>query len=219
MKESRCLVEDLPQPGNPWAANQVGEDGRGWVAAALGWSTRMLADRRVVLAVRIVLAAIFLASAAGKLIDIDRYSIRAVYEFNILPGSMARIYGLALPFIELICALGLLFGVLTRLSALGIGALSISFFAAKGIILLRGQDIACGCFGPITSTLASVSIYADPPILLMSLAVMLSPDLSRKWFSIGKRLLAKAAGTPDGRGTQVSTLALPVPRRGISSRD
>ncbi len=200
MRESRCLVKDLAQPGNPWAVKQMGEDGRGWAAAAIDWSARILADRRVILSARMVLAAIFLASAAGKLIDIDRYSIRAVYEFNILPGSMARIYGLALPFIELICALGLLFGVLTRLSALGIGALSISFFAAKGIILLRGMDIACGCFGPITSTLASVSIYADPPILLMSLAVMLSPDLSRKWFSVGKRLSAKAGGMPDERG-------------------
>jgi hypothetical protein len=219
MREAKCLIYEPEQPDCSKAAEGGGKREKTWAGAAIGWSAGMLTDRRVILVLRMVLAAIFLASAAGKLIDIDRYSIRAVYEFNILPGSVARVYGLALPFIELICALGLLFGVLTRFSALGIGALSVSFFAAKGIILLRGQDIACGCFGPITSTLASVSIYADPPILLMSLAVMLSPDLSRKWFSIGKGLSAKAGGTPDGRGAQTLTLALSAPRRGISFRD
>ena len=219
MREAKCLIFEPEQLDCPRAAEGVGKKEKTWTGAAIGWSAGMLKDRRVILALRMALAAIFLASAAGKLIDIDRYSIRAVYEFNILPGSLARVYGFALPFIELICALGLLFGVLTRLSALGIGALSVSFFVAKGIILLRGQDIACGCFGPITSTLASVSIYADPPIVLMSLAVMLSPDFSRKWFSVGKRLSAKAGRTPVGRGDKALTLALSAPRREISFRD
>ncbi len=179
MRNSEYVMEDTIQSDNAWAAKQVGDVGIGWAAGLFGWSAGALADRRVILVVRLALAAIFLLSALGKLIDINVYSVHAVYEFNILPESIARIFGLVLPFIELICALGLLFGILTRLSALGIGLLSVSFFAAKGIILLRGQDLICGCFGPITSTLASVSIYADPPILLMSLAVMLSSAGSR----------------------------------------
>jgi len=180
MRNSEYVIEDAIQPDNAWAAKQVGNVGIGWAAGLFGWTARALADRRVILIVRWVLAAIFLLSALGKLVDISEYSVRAVYEFNILPDPMARVFGLSLPFIELICALGLLFGILTRLSALGIGLLSVSFFVAKGIVLLRGQDVMCGCFGPITSTLASVSIYADPPILLMSLAIMLSYAGSRK---------------------------------------
>ena len=219
MRMANLLVEEVVEPDHPRAHQKIGSQKKGSRAGLFCRMSRILADRRVVFSFRMVLAAIFLASAAGKLIDIDRYSVGAVYEFHILPGALAHVYGLALPYIELICALGLLFGVLTRLSALGIGGLSISFFVAKGIILLRGQDIVCGCFGPITSTLASVSIYADPPILLMALAVMLAPLASRSWLSIGKRLSGRARRTSYGRGAQALRLALSAPRQEKSFQD
>ena len=207
MRLANLLVEEVIEPYCPRAHEKIRAQMKGWAAGLFRGLSKMLADRRVVFSFRMVLAAIFLASAAGKLIDIDRYSVGAVYEFHILPNALAHVYGLALPFIELACALGLLFGILTRLSALGIEALSISFFAAKGIILLKGQDIICGCFGPITSTLASVSIYADPPILLMALIVMLAPWASRNWLSMGKVLSGKAGRAHLGRGSQTLRLA------------
>ncbi len=144
--------------------------------------------RYVVLISRVILGGLFLLSSLGKLVDIPRYSVAVVYNYEILPDSLAIVFGWALPFIELLCGLGLLFGILTRLSSLGTALLSISFFITKAILLSRGSDIECGCFGAIASTLASVTIYLDPAILLMSLAVLLSPRSSRDWVSFGKRL-------------------------------
>jgi len=95
--------------------------------------------KAVVLCFRLILAALFLTAAFGELVDIERYSVEAVYFFVILPMFLARPFGLVLPFIELLCGLGLLFGVLTRLSALGIGLLSLSFFIAKAIMLSHGR--------------------------------------------------------------------------------
>ena len=219
MRLANLRVEDAVEPDCPWAHEKIRARLKGWAAGLFRRLPKILADRRVVFLARIVLAAIFLASAAGKLIDIDRYSVGAVYEFHVLPNALAHAYGLALPFVELACALGLFFGLLTRLSALGIGALSISFFAAKGIILLKGQDIICGCFGPITSTLASVSIYADPPILLMALIVMVAPWASRNWLSMGKVLSGRAGRASYGRGSQTLRLAISAPRLEKSFRD
>ena len=102
------------------------------------------AAKTVVLCFRLILAVFFLIAAFGKLVDIERYSVQAVYFFVILPMFLARPFGLALPFIELLCGLGLLFGVLTRLSALGIGLLSLSFFIAKTIVFLHGRSVDCG---------------------------------------------------------------------------
>jgi uncharacterized membrane protein YphA (DoxX/SURF4 family) len=101
---------------------------------------------------------------------------------------LAYALGWALPFIELSCALGLLFGVLTRLSSLGTALLSASFLVAKVIVLSRGMDIECGCFGAVVSTMASWSIYLDPIVLILSLAVLLSPGPSRHWVSLGSKL-------------------------------
>ena len=149
---------------------------------------KITANRYVILIFRYALAGTFLLSSLGKLIDIGDYSVMLVMRFDILPLPLAFAFGYALPFIELSLALGLLFGVLTRLSAAGAVVLSISFLIAKAIVLSRGMDIDCGCFGPIISTMASATIYLDPVLTLMSLAVLLSPRSSRHWFSLGTQL-------------------------------
>jgi len=139
----------------------------------------------MVLVFRLLLAGIFLLGSISKLVDIQRYSVEAVYSFGILPEGLAILFGLALPFIELLCGLGLLLGILTRLSALGTALMSIAFFVAKAVVLLQGRNIDCGCFGGIISLLVSDTIFMDVPILFFSLIVMFAPTQSRYWASVG----------------------------------
>lgn len=152
------------------------------------WFMIVTGDPYVVLIFRLILAAFFLVSSYGKLVDIERYSVDAVYNFGILPMVLARPFGLVMPFIELLCGLGLLFGVLTRLSALGIALMSLSFFIAKAIVLSQGRSIECGCFGAVIDTLASVTIFMDLPMVFMALVVTCAPPQNRHWVSIGKLL-------------------------------
>ncbi len=151
-------------------------------------SSRKKAAKTVVLCFRLILAVSFLVAAFGKLVDIERYSVQAVYFFVILPFYLARPFGLALPFIELLCGLGLLFGVLTRLSALGIGLLSLSFFIAKAIVFLQGRSVDCGCFGAFGDTLSSVTILLDLPMMFFAMVVMWAPSDVRHWKAVGNVL-------------------------------
>jgi hypothetical protein len=148
----------------------------------------LLEKRGLILAFRLILAGIFLLSSFGKLVDIERYSVDAVYDFGILPMLLARPFGLVMPFIELLCGLGLLCGVLTRLSALGVALMSLAFFMAKAIVLAEGRTIECGCFGAVVDTLASVTIFMDIPMFLLSLVVMGAPSSARHWMAVGNRL-------------------------------
>ena len=150
---------------------------------------KLLNNRYITLLFRLVLSAFFLVSSYGKLVDIEQYSVDAVYNFNILPMWLARPFGLVMPFIELLCALGLLGGVLTRLSALGVSLMSIAFFIAKAIVLAQGRVINCGCFGAIVETLASFTIYLDMPMMLIGLYIMFSSQ--RHWVAIGHFLPAE----------------------------
>jgi uncharacterized membrane protein YphA (DoxX/SURF4 family) len=134
---------------------------------------------------RIILAILFLASALGKLVNLERYSVDAVYNFGILPIALARPFGLILPFLELLCAVGLLLGILTRLSALGIGLMSLSFFIAKAYVLAQGRNIECGCFGAVIDTFVSFTIYLDIPVMIMAVLVMVADPWRRHWISVG----------------------------------
>ena len=151
-----------------------------------GWLRALVDNRYVALTFRLILAAIFLTSAYGKLADIERYSVDPVYAFGILPMALARPFGLVMPFVELLCGLGLLLGVLTRLSALGAALMSLAFFVAKGVVLAQGLSIECGCFGAVVDTLASVTIFMDIPMMLMGLATLFSS--SRHWAAVGALL-------------------------------
>jgi putative oxidoreductase len=152
------------------------------------WLRTLLEKRGFILSFRLILAAIFLLSSFGKLVDIERYSVDAVYNFGILPMLLARPFGLVMPFIELLCGLGLLFGVLTRLSALGAALMSLAFFIAKAIVLSEGRTIECGCFGAVVDTLASVTIFMDIPMSLLALVVMAAPSCARHWMAVGNCL-------------------------------
>ncbi len=156
--------------------------------AKMSWLEILERNCYVVLVFRLIVAGFFLTSAYGKLVDIERYSVDAVYNFGILPMFLARPFGLVMPFIELLCGLGLLFGVLTRLSALGIALMSLSFFIAKAIVLSQGRSIECGCFGAVIDTLASVTIFMDLPMVALALLILFAPSQSRHWASIGKWL-------------------------------
>jgi uncharacterized membrane protein YphA (DoxX/SURF4 family) len=145
-------------------------------------------NRFVVLSFRLILSFFFLVSAYGKLVDIERYSVDAVYNFGILPMVLARPFGLAMPFIELLCGMGMLFGVFTRLSALGIGLMSLSFFIAKAIVLSQGRTIDCGCFGAVIDTLASVTIFLDLPMMFFAMIVIWAPSEVRHWKTLGNLL-------------------------------
>ncbi len=151
----------------------------------LCWLKTIEENRFVILVFRFILAGFFLVSSYGKLVDIERYSVDAVYNFGILPMVLARPFGLVMPFIEGLCGLGLLFGVLTRLSALGIGLMSLSFFIAKAIVLSQGRSLECGCFGAVIDTLASVTIFMDLPMVAMALVILFAPSKSRYWTSVG----------------------------------
>ncbi len=168
--------------------NVVSANGAAPPAVRSGWFNTLIENDYVVLVFRLIMAAMFLVSSYGKLVDIERYSVDAVYNFGVLPMVLARPFGLVMPFIEGLCGLGLLFGVLTRLAALGIGLMSIAFFVAKAIVLSEGRSINCGCFGAVIDTLASVTIFMDIPMMFFALVVVMAPLKTRHWAALGKFL-------------------------------
>jgi thiol-disulfide isomerase/thioredoxin/uncharacterized membrane protein YphA (DoxX/SURF4 family) len=107
----------------------------------------------IVLGIRLVLAAVFLAAGVGKLFDLAG-SRRAVQDFGI-PERAAGIVGTLLPIAELITGVALIFKPTARWGALAALLLLAAFVAGIGMALARGEQPDCHCFGQIHSAPAS----------------------------------------------------------------
>ena len=144
------------------------------------------------LGIRYVLGAVILLSAIPKLIDINTNSVYVVYSYYILPVqpiNYARFVGLIIPYAELLVGLGLIFGVLTRLSAAGWMALSLLYFSFKiDLIFVQQRIVPCGCFqGLMPNMLVTQSIWLDVVSVGLCFQIILA-DRRRRLLSLWSAL-------------------------------
>jgi uncharacterized membrane protein YphA (DoxX/SURF4 family) len=97
-------------------------------------------------AVRLGLAAVWLAAGASKVTDLAA-SGRAVNAYQVMPYDVAKVIGAALPFVEIALGLLLVAGLATRLAGVVSAALLAVFVAGISSAWARGLSIDCGCFG------------------------------------------------------------------------
>jgi len=123
---------------------------------------------------RLGLGVIFIISGAGKLPELAAFS-DLVEEANVLPHALARAYGTALPYVEIVIGALLILGLLSRFAA-GIGGLAaLSFIIGNSTRLHRGLYGECGCFGSIASLQFSTleALIIDCVLLVMAIQILI----------------------------------------------
>ena len=125
----------------------------------------------LVLASRLVPAIVFLAAAYGKLRDPYAFAV-SVYAYRVLPASLATVFAVVTPAIEVSAALALATGLLWRGGAILIGGLLLVFIAGLAQAILRGINIDCGCFGKGSSPVSFWLIARNYGLLLLALFPM-----------------------------------------------
>lgn len=98
------------------------------------------------LVARLSLGGVLLAAGYLKVGAPDK-SQMAVRAYELLPISVANIFGLILPFFEVAIGALLILGALTRLMAFLGGFTMLVFIIAISQAWARGLNIDCGCFG------------------------------------------------------------------------
>ena len=98
------------------------------------------------LVARITLGGVLLVAGYLKVGAPDK-SQMAVRAYELLPISVANIFGLILPFFEVAIGALLILGALTRLMAYLGGFTMLVFIIAISQAWARGLNIDCGCFG------------------------------------------------------------------------
>jgi protein-disulfide isomerase/uncharacterized membrane protein YphA (DoxX/SURF4 family) len=134
-------------------------------------STRRQQLSWVGLAVRVVLAAVWAWAALAKIGDPRRF-VQVVRAYDATPEWLSKAIGYGLPTLELVLAVLLLIGLITRYAAILSATLLVVFLVGIVQAAVRGLEIRCGCFGggggPSTSTSYTLDILRDLGLLALS---------------------------------------------------
>ena len=102
----------------------------------MGWLYRLT---------RWTVGSIFIYAGTAKLLDPRIFAV-LIDAFGLLPGPLMMPVAIALPILEVLAGVGLLFDIRWSLSV--ISALLILFIAILGYGIWMGLDVDCGCYGP-----------------------------------------------------------------------
>ncbi len=114
--------------------------------------------------IRVFLGVILGWAGIVKIQNLEAF-IKIVTAYDLLPEGWVVLWGIFLPWIELVTGLFLFFGLWAKSAVLSSSGLFLVFAAAVSINILRGADIACGCFG-FNDTNLYVVLFQDLVFLL-----------------------------------------------------
>ncbi|KPL14748.1 MAG: hypothetical protein AMS26_09645 [Bacteroides sp. SM23_62] len=115
------------------------------------------------MALRLILGCIFLYASLDKIPDSAAFA-QSVQNYRLIPVELTNLVGIILPWLELYCALFLILGLFSRASSAIISILLLFFIIALTTAVIRGLDIACGCYG--TGTNVSLGRIIEDLLLL-----------------------------------------------------
>jgi len=131
----------------------------------------ILKNRWILLAFRVILGGIFLAASISKIVDMQGF-VDTVVGYDLIPQTLAEIYGWIVPWVELFIGWSLILGVFTRISAVVSILLTISFAIASSYALEKSPDSICGCFGSFIALSHPVSLAIDGIMFLLGLVIL-----------------------------------------------
>ena len=104
--------------------------------------------RLLLLALRVVLGAIFIYAAWLKLRDPWQLFAMSIDAYRILPLGAVELAAHVIPWLELAVGLLLISGFWLRISGTLVSLLLLTFFGLMVRAYAKGMAIDCGCFGP-----------------------------------------------------------------------
>jgi uncharacterized membrane protein YphA (DoxX/SURF4 family) len=133
--------------------------------------------RALVLVLRLIVAAVFLAAALPKIGD-PRSFATDIDNYRLLPDGLIGPFAVGVPLLEAVIGLALLTGVHARGAAVLASGMLVVFAIAMVQAIGRGIDLDCGCFGHVVETRVSwLTVGRNVLLALACVAITLGPDL------------------------------------------
>ncbi len=125
---------------------------------------------------RLCVGGVFIVSGVGKWLD-KPGTEASMSRYLFLPGGSGKFIATVFPPLEMAIGLALIFGLLTRLAALGACLLLILFTGLIIYDLSRGKTQSCHCFGKLSDDkLTPMAVVRNVALMLLSLLVLFAFD-------------------------------------------
>lgn len=122
--------------------------------------------------VRIVLGALLMYASIDKMANTGEFA-KIIHNYRILPVQLENLLAIFLPWLEFITGLCLLIGKFQKSSLLIYSSVLVIFIIALSQALIRGLDIACGCFSVKPSSTSDVWLRIIMDIIMLFFSVNL----------------------------------------------
>ena len=141
---------------------------------------RIIDNDLLTLIVRLVVGITFIYASYYKVLDPGSFA-KSIWYYHLVPGNLINLLAIILPWIELVCGLGLIVGVFYRGSVFLISIMTMVFILAIASAIARGIDLDCGCFKAAESSSSDtwISLWFD--IGLLVLLAQLYTSRSVRW--------------------------------------
>ena len=133
---------------------------------------KILNNNILLLSIRLVLGFIFIFAAVTKVTDPVGFS-QSIYNYKLMPDFFINFLAIAIPWIELVAGILLVFGISVKENSAILSGLLVVFIIAVAISLARGLDIDCGCFGTVEgSKVGLMKILENVGLVLLGLLLI-----------------------------------------------
>lgn len=96
-----------------------------------------------------------------------------IANYQIFPDSLSFFLALILPYVEVLCGILIVAGIIPRTSAFILSGLLVGFLLLIVITMIRGIDVECGCFGSLGRKVDHKLLLTDLGLLFLGLNVFL----------------------------------------------
>jgi putative oxidoreductase len=121
--------------------------------------------------VALIIGGIFIYAGVMKISDPAGFA-NDIDNYKILPWALTVRLAFYLPWLEILCGLAVILGLLYRGGLLILTALISIFIAASVIAKARGLDITCGCFGHASKNWSFTTHLALDFAILIALSAL-----------------------------------------------
>lgn len=119
---------------------------------------------------RVYMGSVFITAAMAKL-PYPAEFVEALAAYRIAPYVFVNFAAVVMPWMELICGLFLIIGLMTRAVAAIITLLLLAFTGAVIVNLVRGTPISCGCFDTVGEAISWWTVARDLSWVLLTLQI------------------------------------------------